>query len=139
MSALLTFVTPPPGLDPVVDFTLDEVSGAAGLYSLHASAAPTTRLFVVDAGVHLPDYSPEISEEQGESLGVHSPEDALVLVVANPAASGTTVNLMAPIVVNATTGVSAQLILEGQDWQLRAALVPRQAAPVAPAPVAVPA
>ena len=142
MSALLTFVTPPPGLDPVVDFTLDEVSGATGLYSLHASAAPTTRLFVVDAGIHLPDYSPEISEEQGESLGVHGPDDALVLVVANPAASGTTVNLMAPIVVNATTGRSAQLILENQDWPLRAALVPRGgdvAKSRRPVPVAVPA
>lgn len=135
MSASLTFVTPPPGLDPVVDFTLDEITGAAGLYSLHAVDVATPRLFVVDAGLHLPHYSPEISEEQGASLGVAQGEDALVLVVANPTETGTTVNLMAPIVVNANTGLSAQLILENQDWPLRAELVPVAAAPVA-APVA---
>lgn len=137
MSASLTFVTPPPGLDPVVDFTLDEVSGATGLYSLQASTAPTTRLFVVDAGIHLPDYSPEISEEQGDSVGVRGPEDALVLVVANPQETGTTVNLMAPIVVNAHTGMSAQVILENQDWPLRAALVPRASRMAAPSAAAV--
>ncbi len=31
-------------------------------------------------------------------------------------------NLMAPIVVNAKTGACAQVILEGQDWPLRAEL-----------------
>jgi flagellar assembly factor FliW len=141
MSASLTFVTPPPGLDPVVDFTLDEVSGAQGLYSLHATTEPTTRLFVVDAGLHLPDYSPVISFEQSESLGVTEPADAMLLVVANPAPTGTTVNLMAPIVVNSSTGLSAQVILDNQDFPLRAALTPRAvavAAPVsAPVPVAV--
>lgn len=136
MSASLTFVTPPPGLDPTVDFTLDEVTGAAGLYSLHAATEPARRLFVVDAAVHLPDYSPVISFEQSDSLGVTDPEDALLLVVANPAATGTTVNLMAPIVVNSATGMSAQLILEGQDWPLRAALLPHEPAAVAPAAVA---
>lgn len=133
MSAALTFVTPPPGLDPVVDFTLDEVAGAEGLYSLHAATEPTTRLFVLDASLHLPDYSPVISEEQGDSLGVTDPDQAFLLVVANPAPSGTTVNLMAPIIVNATTGVSAQVILENQDFPLRAALQ-RRAAAAAPAP-----
>lgn len=64
MSAHLSFVTPPFGLEPVVDFVLDEITGAAGLYSLHAAEDAATRLFVVDAGLHLPDYSPEISEEQ---------------------------------------------------------------------------
>lgn len=143
MSASLSFVTPPPGLDPVVDFSLDEVKGANGLYALHAVAEPSTRMFVVDAAIHLPDYAPEISDEQGEALGLSGPENALLLVVANPAASGTTVNLMAPIVVNSVSGAAAQVILENQDFPLRAALMPVSAAPIAqpiaPARVAVPA
>jgi flagellar assembly factor FliW len=55
-------------------------------------------------------------------LDVHTAEDTLVLVVANPAESGTTMNLLAPIVVNATSGASAQIILDGQDFPLRAQL-----------------
>ncbi|ROQ37329.1 flagellar assembly factor FliW [Frondihabitans sp. PhB188] len=139
MSASLSFVTPPPGLDPLVDFTLDEISGAAGLYSLHASDEPAKRLFVVDASVHLGHYSPEISTEQADLLGLTTPADALLLVVANPAPEGTTVNLMAPIVVNVTTGAAAQLILDEQEWPLRAPLAPARAAAPAARPAATPA
>jgi flagellar assembly factor FliW len=59
---------------------------------------------------------------------VHAAEDTLVLVVANPGDSGTTMNLLAPIVVNATSGASAQIILDGQDYPLRAELSARRAA-----------
>jgi flagellar assembly factor FliW len=122
VSPLLSFVTPPPGLDPHTDFRLSEIEGAAGLYSLQASAEPETRMFVLDAGVYLPDYSPVISSEQSDALALVAPVDAIVLVVVNPGEEATTVNLMAPIVVNAITGICAQVILEGQDWPLRAEL-----------------
>ena len=34
MSIDLTFVAPPPGLAPMVDFALNAIDGAEGLYSL---------------------------------------------------------------------------------------------------------
>lgn len=123
MSAALTFVTPPPGLSPLLDFTLDEVDGVDGLFALRADDDAGIRLFVVDAARYVGDYSPEISDEQSAALGIIAATDAMVLVVANPATEGTTVNLLAPIVVNSTTGAAAQFILEGQDWPLRAPLV----------------
>lgn len=122
MSAVLDFVTPPPGLAPFTDFSLDDVDGAVGLYSLRSLDDASIRLFVLDAAIHLPEYSPEIPDQQCELLDISAPEDALVLVVANPGATGTSMNLMAPIIVNASTGASAQVILEGQDWPLRAQL-----------------
>jgi len=85
------------------------------------------RLFVLDAGIFLPDYTPEISDEQAASLDLVSGDDALVLVVANPGESGTTMNLMAPIVVNSVNGRSAQVILEDEKWPLRAELTARSA------------
>ncbi|MEX1080070.1 MAG: flagellar assembly protein FliW [Homoserinimonas sp.] len=127
MTAVLTFTTPPPGLAPLVDFILDDVGGAAGIYALHAASDPSIRLYVLDAAVYLPWYTPEITDEQALALGVTAPEDAMVLVVANPSESGTTTNLMAPIVVNSRSGRCAQLILEGQDWPLRAELTARSA------------
>ena len=118
----LAFIAPPPGLAPLVDFTLDDVAGAEGLYSLQATQDAGIRLFLLDAAVYLPDYAPVISDEQSVALGLTAPDDAAVLVVANPSAQPVTMNLMAPIVVNRSTGVSAQLILEGQDWPLKAEL-----------------
>ncbi|MFC5930073.1 flagellar assembly protein FliW [Cryobacterium melibiosiphilum] len=135
MNATLSFVTPPPGLAPLTAFSLTEIEGATGLFALQALDAVSTRLFVLDAAAFLPHYTPYISAEQQASLALTAPKDALVLVVVNPgdaaasagAAAATTVNLMAPIVVNSATGAAAQLILEGQDWPLQAALTPHGA------------
>ena len=127
MSATLTFVTPPPGFAPLTNFTLEKIPGADGLYALRATDAPGTRMFVLDAGVHLTDYTPVLSTEHCMALDLTAPEDAFVLVVVNPGEGETTANLMAPIVVNAASGVCAQVILDGQDWPLRAAFGARAA------------
>lgn len=127
MSVSLHFVTPPAGLAPLTQFTLNEVEGAAGLYSLRAVDNIAIRLFVLDAAVYLPDYSPEISDEQSRAIDLHTAEDAMVLVVANPGENGTRMNLMAPIVVNVHTGACAQVILDDQDWPLQAELSTRSA------------
>jgi flagellar assembly factor FliW len=127
MSAALTFIASPPGFAPLVEFSLDEIEGALGLYALRALDNESTRLFVLDAGIYLPNYTPEISDEQAASLELAKGEDALVLVVANPGESGTTMNLMAPIVVNSVNGHCAQFILEGDEWPLRAQLAARSA------------
>ncbi|MDY0892515.1 flagellar assembly protein FliW [Frigoribacterium sp. CFBP9030] len=131
------FVAPPFGLEPKVDFVLDEIEGAVGLFALRAVDAAVdaaidaavdaadVRLFVLDASVHLTDYSPVITDEQTALLELTDADDAMLLVVATPASSGMTVNLLAPVVVNRVTGAGAQLILEGQDWPLRAELGPR--------------
>jgi flagellar assembly factor FliW len=122
VNAALTFATPPHGLAPHTSFDLREIAGADGLYALQSVDDRGIRLFVLDAAVYLPDYSPVISDEDCDKLDLHAPEDALLLVVANPSDEGTTMNLLAPVVVNATSGRSAQVILEGQDWPLRAQL-----------------
>ena len=127
MTAVLDFVSPPAGLAPLTQFTLNEVSGADGLYSLRAVDNNPIRLFVLDAAIYLPDYSPEISDEHCGAIDLHSAEDAMVLVVANPGETGTRMNLRAPIVVNVHTGVCAQVILEDQDWPLQAELAARSA------------
>lgn len=127
MSAVLSFIAPPPGFEPLVDFTLDDIEGAQGLYALRPIDDQGMRLFVLDAGIFLPDYTPEISDEQAALLDLVSGDDALVLVVANPGESGTTMNLMAPIVVNSLNGRSAQFILEGEGFPLRALLTARSA------------
>ena len=85
------------------------------------------RLFVLDAAIYLPDYSPEISDEHCLAIDLHTAEDALVLVVANPGETGTRMNLLAPIVVNVHTGACARVILDDQDWPLQAELAVRSA------------
>ncbi|GAA3291269.1 flagellar assembly protein FliW [Arthrobacter citreus] len=125
MSVRTTFLAPPPGFAPEVNFLLSAVDGADGLYSLkseHSGGAEGLRLFVLDAAVYLPGYQPEISEDQRHQLDLADAGEARVLVVANSTEAGTTVNLLAPIVLNTRTQHCAQVILDGQDWPVRVPL-----------------
>ncbi|RAN78740.1 hypothetical protein B5P43_16190 [Bacillus sp. SRB_336] len=117
LPSALQFTAPPPGLEPRVDFTLVPIEGASGLFSLSA-ADGSARLFVLDAATHLPDYTPQPAKSDVERLGTSEPT---VLVVVNPGAQST-VNLAAPILLNAETGACQQVILEGPQWPLRAPL-----------------
>jgi len=122
MSAQLSFVAPPPGFAPHTAFALDPIEGAEGLFSLTAAEQPELRVFVVDPATVVADYAPTLTDEQSAELGLGSAEEALLLVVASRAADGVHVNLLAPIVAHRETGVAAQVILDGQDYPLRAPL-----------------
>ncbi|GAA3649166.1 flagellar assembly protein FliW [Microbacterium marinilacus] len=122
MSAAVAFLEPLPGLAPHVDFELAPVDGAEGLFALRAVADGGPRIFLVDPRTVLEDYAPTLSDEQSSQLALASADEALLLVVANPASDGVHVNLLAPVVVNTATGTAAQVILEGQDYPIRARL-----------------
>ncbi|MFQ4148051.1 flagellar assembly protein FliW [Arthrobacter sp. LAPM80] len=120
-SSQLRFLSPPPGLAPLVDFTLAQLDGTPGLFSLTAQDG-SVRLFVLDATLHVPHYLPQLPASGLESIGAET-ASALILVVVSPGATST-VNLSAPIVVNPATGACLQIILDGSDWQLRHPLGP---------------
>ncbi|MCU1412630.1 MAG: flagellar assembly protein FliW [Rhodoglobus sp.] len=119
MTGLVTFIAPPPGLSPLVDFDLEPVAEADGLYTLRSLEAPEIRLFVIDAPVYLPDYNPEMSVQQLESIGATETSEVRVLVVTTLSDGGPSANLMAPILMHATSGEATQVILDGDDWPLR--------------------
>jgi flagellar assembly factor FliW len=119
VSVPLHFVAPPLGFSDLVDFSLNDVEGAEGLYSMRADSDDAVRLFVIDAALHLPQYLPELTDEQGATIGLTTAEDASVLVVVNPTDDVTTVNLLAPIVINTKTGDTSQFILDDTSWSVR--------------------
>ncbi|MCK8476647.1 flagellar assembly protein FliW [Microbacterium aurugineum] len=122
MTAALTFLAPPPGLAPHVDFALAPVDGADGLFAMRAVQNAELRLYLVDPRTVLSEYAPILTDEQADALALRDAEDALILVVAHPSAEGVSVNLLAPVIVNRTTGAASQVILEDQDYPLRAPL-----------------
>lgn len=120
-SAPVTFTAPMPGLDHVHDFALRSIDSAPGLFALESESAPV-RLFLADAAVFVPDYSPRLSAAALETLALGHGEAPLVLVVVTHSPGGITVNLMAPIVLNPTTRHCTQLVLDGKEYPLRAEL-----------------
>jgi len=118
----LSFVEPPLGLAPLTDFTLEQLEGPDGLFALQSVDDPARRMFLLDPAVYVPIYQPELSDAQAAALNLTTPEEAALFVIANHREGTTTVNLLAPIVVNKTTNMCAQFILEGQDWPIQAPL-----------------
>lgn len=110
-----------PGLEPLKTFRLAAVEGSTGLYSLDSTELPEVRLFLLDPAVHLPEYSPR-TQGQLSLLGDPAAEDVRVLVIVNTSDGAPHVNLLAPVVLDVLRAQGAQVILEGQDLPVRAAL-----------------
>ena len=117
----VSFTAPMPGFENLHGFSLRSVEGAAGLYALEAGSTPV-RLFLADAAVFAPGYAPPVPAAALEALDLEDSEAPQVLVVLNHSPGSTTVNLMAPIVLNRSTGRCTQLVLDGRDYPLRAEL-----------------
>lgn len=121
MNTPVAFIAPMPGLENVHDFALRSVEGAAGLYALESRAIPV-RLFLADAAVFVPGYTPPLPAATLETLGLAPGDAPQILVVLNHSPGTTTVNLMAPIVLNPASGRCAQLVLDGREYPIRADL-----------------
>lgn len=113
MTAQLSFLVPPPGFEPHTSFVLDDVPESGGLFTLRAVDDEDLQVFLVPPADFVADYAPDIDDDQAAELGLASGDDALVLVVANPGLGGVRLNLLAPVVINTTTGTAAQVILDG--------------------------
>lgn len=115
----VTFTAPMPGLEGSAGFTLSSVAGAPGLHALEASTGLPVRLFLAEASMYMPDYGPDLPSsalEAGQST---------TLLVVTPGPGAPTVNLAAPIVLNPDSGLCTQLVLNGENYPLRASLTPR--------------
>jgi flagellar assembly factor FliW len=82
---------------------------------------PNHAFLVISPFVLEPDYSPDLSDDDVEFLGLKAPEDALIVnIVTLRNGAGATVNLKGPIVLNRHTMVAKQVIpLNAAQYSLR--------------------
>ena len=69
---------------------------------------------VIEPGHVLPDYEPELFEEDAEWLELNDSSEALVLnivTVVHGAQASATVNLTGPVIINRRTGKAKQVVL----------------------------
>jgi flagellar assembly factor FliW len=119
----LTVATPLPGMESLTTFSLVPVEHAVGLFSLESTEDEEVRLYLLDSATHLPDYRPRFSDEQLGRIGTPAAGGLSILTIVNTSGGRPTVNLLAPLLVNDAPGACAQVILDGQDWPLRAPLL----------------
>ena len=119
----LEFVSAPPGMMSLRRFWLDALDDDGALFAMRSTEESGIRLFVVPPRVYVPGYAPAIDAESRAVLGLGETEPVL-LVVVHPGEAGTppTANLLAPVAVNPATGAALQVVLDGDEWPLRAPL-----------------
>jgi flagellar assembly factor FliW len=82
--------------------------------------APNFHAFVVtDPWLIAPDYSPEIPDAEAAELRLSGFGDAQVLAILTLTGGSATVNLRAPVVVNAGERIAKQVVLLGDEYGTR--------------------
>lgn len=128
-SSFFEFVSPILGYDTEKMFVLIEHKGNSKFKWLQSVKTPELAFAVTVAGLFGIDYSFELPEFTQEELSIEDAEDILALNIvviphANPRNS--TINLLAPIIINLKNKKASQVILSGSDFQVDSLLFEKE-------------
>ncbi|WMC93891.1 flagellar assembly protein FliW [Kineothrix sp. MB12-C1] len=120
---IITFPKGIVGFPDLTEFTMihDEETGAGSIHWLQSIQEPAFAMPVMDPLLIKEDYNPEVEEEWIKPLGELNPEELLVLVTVTVPGDLTkmSVNLRGPIVINAGAKKACQVIIEGDEYQVK--------------------
>ena len=111
------------GFPDLTEFTLvhDEEKGTESIHWLQSIQEPAFAMPVMDPLLVCPEYNPEADDELLDILGEIVPEELLILVTVTVPKDLTqmSVNLKGPIVINAAEKKALQIIVEGDEYQVK--------------------
>jgi flagellar assembly factor FliW len=118
---VICFSAPMPGFPDDRHFVLRQLDDSGLLYELESLETPGLRFLVVPPAPFFPDYSPEVDDETLELLENGDPENLamLLVVTVGDTVRNSTVNLMAPIVIDQETRRGAQLVIASPTLGIR--------------------
>lgn len=113
-NSFFEFVSPILGYEDENKFILIEHNESSKFKWLQSAKTPSLAFVVTVAGLFGIDYSFELPDSTQEELGIEEAEDILALSIvviphANPRKS--TINLLAPIIINLKTKKASQIVL----------------------------
>jgi flagellar assembly factor FliW len=117
-----------PGFPDLRRFALSRLDGSGLLLELRSLDHEDVRFVVVPSVAFFPDYAPEIDDVAAAKLGLSDDATAdqeplvLLVVTVGDTLETSTVNLLAPVVINGATRVAAQVVLDDQSLPIRAPL-----------------
>lgn len=112
------------GFPDLKDFALiyDADQGEnAGIRWMQSVQEPQFAMPVIDPLTIMADYNPEVEDELLLPIGGWDPENMLVLITITIPADLKlmTVNLRAPLIINAQTKKACQMIVEGDNYAIK--------------------
>ena len=112
------------GFPDLQDFALihDEEKSTDAIHWMQSLQEPAFAMPVMDPLIVRPDYNPEVDDELLKNIGELQPDELLVMVtvtVPKGSVEKMTVNLKGPIVINAAQRLAGQVIVEGDEYQVK--------------------
>ena len=128
-SLIFNFISPIIGFEEAQFFVLIENDDNNIFRWLQSTQYPELAFPVSKASYFQIDYNFEIDDKTVEMLGFESIDDVLSLNIVNipkgqPQKS--TINLLAPVIINKRTKVAAQLILNGSEYLVKQPIFPQE-------------
>ncbi|RDU21902.1 flagellar assembly protein FliW [Anaerosacchariphilus polymeriproducens] len=112
------------GFPEMQDFTLvfeETEEGKASISWLQSIQEPDFALPVMDPLILIPDYNPVVEDELLKPLGEMKAKDTFVMVTVTvpEEMKDLSVNLKAPLIINAKTRKACQIIVDNQDYSVK--------------------
>lgn len=112
------------GFPDMTDFALihdSEKKSVCAVRWLQSMQEPNFAMPVVDPLTVVPDYNPEVEDELLKPIHITDPESVLVLVTLTVPKDITkmTINLQAPLVINADEKKACQIIVDTDKYPVR--------------------
>ncbi len=120
-SKIIKFPLGLPGFEDLHKFIILEVSSTKPIFWLQSTENKFIALPVIISFEILEDYNIDVRENELDELYVESKNDLLIMnVVVIPSDfKKMTVNLAAPIVINAKRGIGKQIIIDAKELEIR--------------------
>jgi flagellar assembly factor FliW len=117
----LTFPWGLPGFGQLRTFAIVRIPDTKPGIWLRSLEEPTIALPVVEPWAYFPEYEPVLPSYAAATLEIESPGDVTMfcIVVPNDPVHGPTVNLYAPVVINRTTRIGRQIMLDDSRYAMR--------------------
>lgn len=120
---IITFPQGIVGFPDLTEFALlhDSEKGSDSIHWLQSLQETTFAMPVLDPLIVCPDYNPEVDDELLKHIGELVPEELLVLVTMTVPKDLTkmSVNLKGPVIINAAQKKAVQVIIEGDEYQVK--------------------
>ncbi|MCM1388214.1 MAG: flagellar assembly protein FliW [Bacillus sp. (in: Bacteria)] len=120
---IITFPKGIVGFPDLTEFALlhDSEKGSDSIHWLQSLQEPAFAMPVMDPLIVCPDYNPEVDDELLKPLGELNTEELLVLVTVTVPKdlAKMSVNLKGPIIINAAEKKATQVIVEGDEYQVK--------------------
>lgn len=109
------------GFEDQTRFIMIENSESTPFIRLQSLDRESTAFFVINPFLVVPEYVPEISDIDGQTLELQDPAQAMVMAIATVRRDPfrVSINLRAPVIINPEKRIARQIVLENTQWQIQ--------------------